>query len=252
MPPSLPRRIDVMKPRALVLAAGRSTRIAPLADGRPKPLLDLGGRSLLGWNLAWLAASGITDIWINLHHEAERIRAAVGDGAAYGVRARFSYEPVLLGTAGAWRALASVWNGTSLVIYGDNFMRFDLHALLSTHRAGGRPMTVAVFDPAAHPNTGVGGGRAAVEDGRIVAFAEGTDAAGAHWINAGAYALEPGLADTMAEGFLDFGHDLLPALAGGGAVTAHVVEDGAFCLGVDTPARYERAVRMLADGVVAP
>ena len=240
------------KPPALVLAAGRSTRIAAVADGRPKPLLEIAGRSLLDWNLGWLAHHGVTDIWINLHHEPERIRAAIGDGAAFGVRVRFAYEPVLLGTAGAWRALADNWNDTSLVIYGDNLMRFDLEALLATHRRGGRAATVAVFDPARHANTGIAGGRACVEDGRITGFVEGGAEAGAEWINAGAYALEPELAATMDEGFRDFGHDVLPGLAADGALSAHVVEGGAFCLGLDTPERYERARRMIAEGVVAP
>jgi mannose-1-phosphate guanylyltransferase len=244
--------VTAAAPPALVLAAGRSTRIAAVADGRPKPLLEIAGRTLLGWNLRWLAAHGITDVWINLHYEADRIRAAVGDGAQHGVRARFAFEPALLGTAGAWRALASHWDGTSLVIYGDNLMRFDLHALLATHRAGGRPATVAVFDPTRHANTGVAGGRARVEDGRIAGFVEGSDAHGAAWINAGAYALEPGIATMMAEGFLDFGHDVLPKLAAGEALTAHVVEAGAFCLGLDTPERFARAQRMIADGLVAP
>src|SRR5690606_14186574 len=118
----------------LVLAAGRSTRISPVTNGLPKPLLELGGTSLLGWNLSWLRSHGIEEIWINLHHTAERIRAAIGDGAAFGVRVEYAHEPELLGTAGAWRALADRWQDTSLVVYGDNFMRFDLDRLLETHR----------------------------------------------------------------------------------------------------------------------
>lgn len=239
-----------MKPRALVLAAGRSTRIAPVTNGLPKPLLEIGGTSLLGWNLSWLRSHGIGEIWINLHHRAERIREAVGDGALHDVRIHYAYEPELLGTAGAWRSLANQWQGTSLVVYGDNFMRFDLEALLETHANAGALATMAVFDPAVHACTGGAGGRARVANGRITQFDEsGSDDAP---INAGVYALEPAVADVIAPGFQDFGRDVLPRLAAAGALAAHMLEPAGFCLGLDTPERYELAKQLFAGGEVAP
>ena len=238
-------------PPALVLAAGRSTRIAPVANGVPKPLLDVGGRTPLEWNLSWLAGEGVRDVWINLHHEADRFRAAIGDGAAYDIRVRYSFEPVLLGTAGAWRALADRWSETSLVIYGDNIMRFDLGGLLETHRRSGCVATMAVFDPELHAHTGSGGGRARVHAGRVVAFDERGGEADLP-VNAGAYALEPGAVEAIGAGFRDFGHDVMPRLAAAGALAAHTLEGSGFCLGVDTPARYAEAMRLVAAGEVAP
>jgi mannose-1-phosphate guanylyltransferase len=238
-------------PRALVLAAGRSTRISPVTNGLPKPLLEIGGTSLLGWNLGWLRSHGIEEIWINVHHRAERIRAAIGDGAAYGVRVRYAYEPELLGTAGAWRALADEWGGTSLVVYGDNFMRFDLERLLDTHRSTGTLATVALFDPAVHACTGSAGGRARLSRGRVVAFDEEGGGVKSP-VNAGVYALEPSVANLIAPGFQDFGRNVLPRLAAGGELAAHMLEPGGFCLGLDTPERYEAAQRLFAGGEVAP
>lgn len=240
-----------MKPNALVLAAGRSTRISPVANGLPKPLLEIGGASLLGWNLSWLRAHGIADIWINLHHEAERIRAAVGDGAAWGVHVRYAFEAELLGTAGAWRALAEHWTGTSLVIYGDNFMRFDLSALLDAHGQSGARATMAVFDPAVHACTGSAGGRARLSGDRVVSFEE-DGVNGSAPINAGVYAVEPSVAAEIAPGFSDFGRDVLPRLAAAGTLCAHMLEAGGFCLGLDTPERFERAKQLMARGEVAP
>jgi NDP-sugar pyrophosphorylase family protein len=239
-------------PRALVLAAGRSTRISRVANGLPKPLLEIGGTSLLGWNLSWLATHGVRDIWINLHHEADRIRTAIGDGAAFGVRIQYAHEPELLGTAGAWRALADEWKDTALVIYGDNFMRFDLGALLDAHWRGGCSATIALFDPAVHAHTGGGGGRARLSEGKVLAFDESGGAGGDAPINAGAYVLEPAVLASIAPGFQDFGHDVLPRLAAAGALGGHLLEPGGFCLGLDTPDRYERAKRLFAGGEVAP
>lgn len=276
---------------ALVLAAGRSTRIAAVAAGRPKPLLDVAGRSLLEWSLRWLASHGVGRVWINLHHEADAIRAAIGSGDWLGLDIRYSPESTLLGTAGAWRRLHPAWPSTSLVVYGDNLMRFDLERLLHAHRENGTRMTVALFDPARHAHTAACGGVARVADGRVTAFHEGIGARvdndqagvfheGPHprqdpaWpsgslaqrrragvgaaseprtglINAGVYALEPAVAEVIGEGYQDFGHDVLPRLAEQGWLGAHLIEPTGFCLGVDTPGRYARARAMVAGGVVA-
>lgn len=258
---------------ALILAAGRSTRIEPLAGGVPKPLLRVGGKPLIGWNLEWLAASGIRDVWINLHHRPDAVRSAVGDGARWGVRVHWSHEPELLGTAGAWRKLAPEWDRGSLVIYGDNLMRFDLRrfteAHLSARRRNEALATIAVFDPQRHPNTGTAGGQITLDDsGRITAFEERRDGSvssrcppclggedlggGGPFINAGAYVMEREVVDDMGAGFQDFGQDVFPALLGSGRVFGHLLEPGAFCLGLDTPERFHSAQEMLSSGRVAP
>lgn len=274
---------------ALVLAAGRGTRIAAVSAGRPKPLLEVAGRSLLEWNLRWLAAHGVGRVWINLHREADVIRAAIGSGAHLGLHVRYSHETTLLGTAGAWRRLRDEWSGTSLVVYGDNLMRFDVTGLLRVHRETGARLTVALFDPARHVHTAAAGGFAHVEDGRVTAFYEGvpgglptppdpspsptsigcaalgsgfrvpgsaaTDSkrgnGNPELINAGVYALEPTLASLIGAGYQDFGHDVLPRLAERGELSAHIIEPTGFCLGVDTPERYARAKAMVAGGAVA-
>jgi mannose-1-phosphate guanylyltransferase len=233
--------------KALVLAAGKGSRLGPAAAGLPKPLVDVGGCSPLERNVAWVAQLKPAVIWINVHTAAGLVRARIGD-ACGAVPVRYSHEPELLGTAGAWRKLASEWDDTSLVIYGDNFMRFDLTRLLMAHRAGGASATVALFDPVVHRNTGPGGGRAELRGASITRFVEG-GASGL--INAGAYALEPSLCAELAPGFLDFGHDVLPRLAAAGRLAGHVVEEEGYCFGIDTPERLERARAMHAQEMSA-
>jgi mannose-1-phosphate guanylyltransferase len=233
---------------ALVLAAGRGSRLQTRHPD-PKPLVPFGPRRIIEWNLRWLASAGIRRIWINLHHGAERIRAVLGHGTQYDVELRYSEEPVLLGTAGAWKKLESEWSGASLVVCGDNVLRFDLAALLRCHGAVGAAATVALYEPTRTLNTGMAGGRARVEAGRIVEFTEG-GATGL--VNAGVYVLEPSVADGIDAGFADFGHDVLPCLAAAGQLAAHVLEEGSMCLGLDTPASYERGLELLRHGAVLP
>ncbi len=86
--------------RAMLLAAGRGERMRPLTDHLPKPLLQVGGKPLIVWHLLRLAKSGIRDIVINHAWLGEKIEAALGDGASFGVRIRYSAEGQALETAG--------------------------------------------------------------------------------------------------------------------------------------------------------
>jgi mannose-1-phosphate guanylyltransferase len=233
--------------KALILAAGKGSRLGGSAEGVPKPLVRIGGTSPLEHNLAWVAPHASDGLWINLHEGADLIRARIGTTAA-GVPVSYSHEPELLGTAGAWKRLEAEWTAASLVIYGDNFMHFDLSALLSAHRHSGAVATIAIFDPATHANTGIGGGRVALHDGRVSRFTEGAQTG---LVNAGAYVLEPSLAHRIPDGFADFGRDVLPGLAATGELAGHLVERDGYCLGLDTPELLAEARRMVQSREVA-
>lgn len=237
----------------LVLAAGKSTRISPLSGGLPKPLLEFGGKRLIEWAFDWLAAAGVAEVWVNLHYRPELVRGALGDGSRYGLRIRYAYEPELLGTAGAWRSVAAGWESTSLVVYGDNVLRFGLEGMLESHRRRGALATVALFDPSRHGHTGIAGGHVVLaDDGRIQEFREGVaprPGAG-EYVNAGAYLLEPEVLESIPPGLQDFGRDVFPRLLAGGRLHGHLIEESGFCLGLDTPASYAEAQRMLGAGEV--
>ena len=163
--------------KAMILAAGRGERMRPLTDDVPKPLLTAGGRPLIVWHLQRLAGAGIRDVVVNHAWLGDRIEAGLGDGAAFGVRIRYSAEAVALETGGgiarAMPLLAEAVTAADdegapadpapaatlpfLVISGDTFCDFDygrartialqmLHARLSCwcvmvgnppHHAGG-------------------------------------------------------------------------------------------------------------------
>jgi MurNAc alpha-1-phosphate uridylyltransferase len=106
--------------RAMILAAGRGERMRPLTDALPKPLLPVGGKPLIVWHLERLAAAGIHDIVINHAWLGEKIEAALGDGAQWHVRLRYSPEAGALETAGGIKnALPLLGDEPFLVINGD-------------------------------------------------------------------------------------------------------------------------------------
>ena len=112
----------------------------------PKPLIDICGEPILGYNLALLAAAGFDDVAINLHAFPDAVRAYAGDGSRWGLRVTYSEEEELRGTAGALVPLAGAFaGGTFAIVFGDNLGELDLADMLARHRERGRLATIAVW-----------------------------------------------------------------------------------------------------------
>lgn len=115
---------------AMILAAGRGERMRPLTDTTPKPLLPVAGQALIVWHIRRLAAAGFGTLAINHAWLGARIEAALGDGAAWGVRIHYSPESTALETAGGIAtALPLLGTGPFAVINGDVFSDFALERL---------------------------------------------------------------------------------------------------------------------------
>jgi MurNAc alpha-1-phosphate uridylyltransferase len=116
--------------RALILAAGRGERLRPLTDATPKPLLRAGGKPLIEWMVERLVAGGFRELVVNHAHLGARIEAALGDGARFGARIRYSPESPALETAGGIaRALPLLGEAPFVVVSGDIHTDFDFATL---------------------------------------------------------------------------------------------------------------------------
>lgn len=170
--------------KAIVLCAGRGTRLRPLSDRIPKAILPVGGRPLLAHTLRWLALEGVHDVVINLHHLGDKIPAAIGDGSEDGVAVTYVREDRLLGTAGSVRNLVShvAHDDDVLVVYGDLLIDQPLEALTKTHASNGALATLLV-----HRRAGSNSEIEMDEWGRITRFVERPRAPtrGEHWVNSG-------------------------------------------------------------------
>lgn len=121
--------------KAMILAAGLGTRLRPLTNTVPKPLLPVGGTPLIVWNLLLLKRHGFHDVVINLHHLAPMIEQALGNGSRFGLRLLYSHEPMLLGTGGGIKQAEPYFSGEPvLVLNGDTLFELDLNALCAFHR----------------------------------------------------------------------------------------------------------------------
>lgn len=230
--------------KVLILTAGEGTRLRPLTNDRPKPMLPVAGQPLLAITISRLREAGITDIAINLHYHPEAITQYFGNGRAFDVSITYSYEPVVLGTAGAARKLDGYLDETFLVIYGDVLARLDYQRLIEFHRSRRAAVTLSLYHVANPTQVGLVG-----IDGqnRITRFVEKpkqedvfTDLA-----NAGILVCEPSILSHVPRGtFFDFGHDLLPLLLDLGLPLYGLPLAGdEYLIDIGTVENYERAQR---------
>ncbi len=217
--------------KALLLAAGRGSRLSPLTDALPKVMAPVGGRPLLERHVASLVAAGVLDIWINLHHLPEVITRHFGGGTAYGARIRYSYEPEILGTAGAVKKLeAEFRGGPFLVVYGDNYLDINWPGFIGPASARTGTGTIAVFKKSDATGSGIVDlGRA----DRITRFKEKPRKGEIFscWANAGIYFFRPEILAFIPDGFSDFGRDVIPrVIRGGGRLYAHRLPGGVWAI----------------------
>ena len=136
--------------KAMILAAGFGSRLRPLTETIPKPLLKVGGKPLLQYHLERLAAAGITDIIINTSWLAELIEDYFGDGSDFGVKIQWSREEQPLETGGGIaRALPLLGREPFLLINGDVWTDFPLHSV--SLDKGMDAHLVMVTNPKHHP-----------------------------------------------------------------------------------------------------
>jgi NDP-sugar pyrophosphorylase family protein len=222
------------------LAAGEGSRLRPLTDDVPKPMIAIRGRPILEHNVSMLAHFGVRDVTINLHHRGESIRAHFGDGSRFGVKISYAPEPTLLGTAGALNAVRERFREPFFLVYGDNLTTCRLDRLRARHPADA-VATVALFEREDVAHSGVAALDAA---GRITAFVEkpapGTEPS--HWVSAGLMVLAPGIFDFIPPaGASDIGRDVLPgALAAGRRIEGYRMDERLWW--IDSQADYERTV----------
>lgn len=226
----------------MILAAGEGTRLRPLTNTSPKPLIPIANIPLLERTLRWIGGQGVEEVVINLYHRPMAIRDAIGDGQRVGLgKVHYSLEESLLGTAGAVKNCEALFTGGPFfVIYGDNLIEADLKKLLAFHRLHGAEITIALFKA---ENPSACGIVTTDDTGRVTRFQEKPrpEEVFADTANAGVYVLEPSVfADIPETGVFDFAADLFPRLLNEGRSLWATRLDG-YLQDTGTPAGYRKA-----------
>jgi NDP-sugar pyrophosphorylase family protein len=207
------RRAPADPPKAMIMAAGLGTRLAPLTDRTAKPMAPIVNRPVMEHILRLLTRHGVTDVCVILHHYADDIRGYFGDGSAFGLQLTYRFEDRLLGTAGGtgnFRDLLG--NGPFVVVSGDALTDVDISGLVAAHRAAGSIATLAVKEVDDPSHYGV-----VVHDkhGRVTGFQEkpSKKEALSRLCNCGIYVFEPRIFELIPPGaFVDYAKDVFPRL----------------------------------------
>ncbi len=198
--------------KAIILAGGEGTRLRPLTVGRPKPLIPVVNRPIMGHVLLLLKRHHIQEAIITTAYMSNLIQDYFGDGHSLGMELRYVVEDRPLGTAGAVKNARNFIDDTFLVISGDVMTDFNLTELIETHRQHGGRATMALYRAENPLEYGI---VALDEEEHVLQFLEKPS-----WgevisdtINAGIYVLDPDILDLIPDGRpTDWSRDVFPRL----------------------------------------
>lgn len=237
--------------QALVLVGGRGTRLLPLTEAVPKPVLPLVDRPFLVHFLEWLAGHGVDRAVLACGFAPEVMREVLGDGGEGLPELTWVIEEEPLGTAGAMREALEHLDDEFLALNGDLLSDFDLGRLVEFHREKGAAATLGlkqVEDPAPYGLVDLD------EQGSIRGFREKPDDPDslppAPWlVNAGTYVLSRSVIEQLPAGQnISIERDVFPGLAGEGMFGLAL--DG-YWMDIGTPERYLQATWDVLEGTVS-
>ena len=238
---------------AIVLVGGRGTRLRPLTDTCPKPMLPVAGIPLIERQLIRLRAAGVRSVVLATSYQAETFRDAYGSGEGLGLALAYSFEESPLGTGGAIR---EAWGHLSgrvrdvVVLNGDIISKHDLASQVRHHRDKGADVTLHTrhVDLADAPRFGTIVSR----DGRVEAFLEKQEQPVSTLINAGCYVFRSSVLGRLPVGeVISVERDTFPNLIESGANVRNYDEQ-AYWIDVGTLESYQRANDDLGgEGLVA-
>ena len=238
--------------QAVVLVGGAGTRLRPLTDTRPKPMMTLVDRPFVAHQIDLLRRHGVDDVIFSCGYRPDALRAHFGDSSPEGVRFRYVVDPEPLGTAGAVKnAEEHLDDGAFLVLNGDILTDLDLDAFMARHRETGAKGTIAltpVDDPSAFGLVRL------FEDGAVEAFVEKPSREELRpgepfRINAGTYLLEPEVLDRIPAGrACSIEREVFPSLADDGVL--YGFPSDAYWRDIGTPASYLAAVHDVLAGAL--
>lgn len=212
--------------KAMILAAGKGTRVRPITYTIPKPMIPILQKPVMEFLLELLRQHGFDQIMVNVSHLANEIESYFRDGQRFGVQIAYSFEGRIedgeligeaVGSAGGMRRIqdfSPFFDDTFVVLCGDALIDLDLSAAVKWHKEKGSIATI-IMKTVPQEEVSSYGVVVTDEDGRIKAFQEkpSVEEAKSNCINTGIYIFEPEIFDYIPSGVeFDIGGDLFPLL----------------------------------------
>lgn len=137
---------DLAEWPAAILAGGLATRLRPITERIPKALVEVAGQPFLAHQLRLLHGAGVRKVVLCVGYRGEMIEEEFGDGAAFGIELKYSFDgPDLLGTGGAIKKALPLLSERFLVLYGDSYLPIDYTAPARAFVQSGKPGLMTVY-----------------------------------------------------------------------------------------------------------
>lgn len=195
--------------RAIIMAGGYGSRLRPLTNNMPKPMMNIINKPIIEYIIELLRRYGIREIAVTLGYLPKSIIDYFQDGSKWGVKLRYYIEDTPLGTAGSVRNAIDFIDGTTLIISGDALTNIDIEEFADCHQRGGKGVTMAV--KYVEDVTGFGVVKAD-KNGEIISFIEKPLHSNEHLVNTGIYMIEKRVIERIPQGKYDFSKDLFPTM----------------------------------------
>ncbi|MBI4154449.1 NTP transferase domain-containing protein [Candidatus Woesearchaeota archaeon] len=195
--------------KALILAGGKGTRLKPITDEIPKPMILLHGKPILQHTLDLLRKYGVDDVYISVGYKGDVIKEYFGNGSRFGIKITYIEEKEPLGTAGPLALARPYLTETFVMCNADELKDIDLADMYLFHKERGALATIAlttVEDPSSY-------GVAMMQGDKVMQFLEKPEKPLSKLINAGLYILEPEVVSFVKTGFSLIEKDVFPKIA---------------------------------------
>jgi len=223
--------------QAVILAGGLGTRLLPLTEVVPKPMVLVRGRPFLDYIVEYLAAQGFTRLLLLVGYLGSHVRDYFGDGSAFGVNIGYAWEEKPLGTGGALRAALPQLEENFLLLYGDSYLPIDYRALAGGFHRSTLPAMVVVYDNRC-ADTGVQNNIAIDAQGLVTCYQKQSAGPGLRYVEAGVLCLSRTvIAGIPANTVVSLEQEVFPTLIARRQLASDVTSQRFFDIG--TPARLE-------------
>ena len=224
--------------QAVILAGGLGTRLRPITERIPKPMIEIGGEPFLARMVRWLAQHDFRRLLILLGYRGEMVSDFFGDGSRYGVSIDYSTEqPSPLGTGGALRNALEKLEDDFVLLYGDSYLPIDYRPAVDDFRQAACRGLLVVYDNHG-ADTGVLNNVAVDSEGWVTRYAKGQGGSDLRYVEAGVLCFRKEAFAQLPKGqSISLEQEIFPQLVADRQLRAYVTAQRFFDIG--TPQRLE-------------
>ena len=174
--------------KAVILAGGLGTRLRPLTNKKPKPMLPLGKKPLLEYLIKWIRKNGVKDIVLCVSYLHETIEKYFEDGSKFDVNIEYAVSRKPLSTAGQLKTAEKFIDDTFVCVYGDSLFNFSLRNMITDHKKKKSFITMSLYEHKTNIKYGV---IETEDNGKVLSWNEKPEIKSK--INMGCYVMEPSI-----------------------------------------------------------